>query len=112
MAIETKNDKQLWERIYDSWGTDTTDAERLTWLPRNMSPSHLEALQQLAYPTGDGNVISKALRTELADMGLVDRWNGLNFCNRNGYAALMLLGMIRDTSAFTGWNGSNNKKPR
>lgn len=101
MIGSAENVKALWERVYDSWGTDVTDADRITWLPI-MEGDDLDQLKQLATPTYDGNLISKQSRSNLVDKGLVDRWNGLNFCNRNGYCALMLLGVIRDTDIFKG----------
>ena len=89
------------ERIYESWGTDATEADRIAMLP-SLTATELEQLAQLVCPTYDGNVISKATRSSLVDKRLVARWNGLNFVTQAGMCVLSVLGMLGDTSQFKG----------
>ena len=96
-------------RIYDSWTTDATDADRVGMLPR-LTPSQLEQLTQLICPTYDGNVISKSIRSELVSMELADRWNGLNFITQAGICVLDTLGILGDHSRFCG--GLNRAKAK
>jgi hypothetical protein len=90
------------EKIYDSWiKPELTITDRIAMLPR-LTPVQLEQLTQLVSPTYDGNVISKSVRSELVDMKLADRWNGLNFITQAGICVLDTLGIIGDHSAFCG----------
>lgn len=89
------------KRIYETWGSDLTDADRIGMLPM-LSERQLEQLKQLAQPVWDGNVISKSTRSELVEIGLVSRWNGLNFCTQDGYCVLDQLRMLGDTTLFCG----------
>jgi hypothetical protein len=67
---------------------DADPDERLLLIP-TLSPVQIEALEQLwKAPRWDGNVLSKAARSELHFMGLVERWNGFNFITQAGVAVL------------------------
>jgi hypothetical protein len=87
------------ERIYESFGSSFED--RILLLP-NLSSVELEQLTQLISPTYDGNVISKSVRSDLCDKGLVARWNGLNFITQAGVCVLDTLGVLGDHSQFCG----------
>jgi hypothetical protein len=89
------------ERIYESWGTEATEADRIAMLPM-LTPTEIEQLTQLASPTWDGNVISKSTRDSLVDKRLAARWNGLNFVTQAGMCVLSVLGILGDTSRFGG----------
>lgn len=89
------------DNIYNSWTTDASDADRIAMLP-SLDPQELEQLQQLASPVWDGNLISKSRRDSLRNKGLIDRWNGMNFCTRDGYCVLDTLRMLGDTTKFCG----------
>jgi len=89
------------ERIYESWGTDATEADRIGMLP-NLSSTEIEQLTQLICPTWDGNLISKSVRSELHQKGLIRRWNGLNFITQAGVCVLDTLGILGDHSKFVG----------
>lgn len=89
------------EKIYDSWTSDATGADRIGMLPR-LTPSQLEQLTQLICPTYDGNVMSKSIRSELVDLKLADRWNGLTFITQAGVCVLDTLGILGDHSRFCG----------
>jgi len=90
------------EKIYDSWiNPECESTDRITMLP-HLSGSQIEQLTQLISPTYDGNVISKSLRSELVDMKLAARWNGLNFITQAGVCVLDTLGILGDHSQFAG----------
>jgi hypothetical protein len=89
------------ERIYESWGTEATLADRIVLLPP-LTTIELEQLAQLVCPTWDGNVISKSARGDLVGKGLAARWNGLSFITQAGMCVLDTLGMLGDTSQFRG----------
>lgn len=88
-------------RVYVNDTTVLDFDEKIAKLP-SLSPVQLEALQQLASPVWDGNLISKQARGELCQLGLVSRWNGLNFCTQDGYCVLDTLKMLGDTTLFVG----------
>src|SRR5215469_8303885 len=89
------------KRIYDSWTSDASDADRIGMLP-HLSSVQIEQLTQLICPTYDGNVISKSVRSELCHMNLAARWNGLNFITQAGVCVLDTLGILGDHSKFCG----------
>jgi hypothetical protein len=88
-------------RIYVSDDVILDFDEKVAKLP-SLSPTQLEALQQLVTPVWDGNLISKKARGELCQMGLVSRWNGINFCTQDGYCVLDTIGFLRDQDKFVG----------
>lgn len=67
---------------------DADPGDRLLLLP-TLTPVQVEQLEQLwRAPRGDGYVLSKASRDDLARKGLADRWNGFNFITKAGVAVL------------------------
>lgn len=95
----------LADRMYALWQSNNDSAENRIQLLPKMSSTQIDALQQLAQPVWDGNLMSKQARTELVNMGLVSRWNGLNFATKDGYVVLDTLKLLGDTSKFGGWSG-------
>lgn len=96
--------------MYALWQSDKDSLEaRILLLPR-LNATQLEALKQLACPVWDGNLMSKQARTELVNMGLVQRWSGLNFATQDGYVVLDTLKALGDTSRFGGWNGHKERQ--
>src|ERR1700691_294943 len=94
--------EQFVERIYDSGGNpESSAADRITMLP-HLTSIQIEQLTQLVSPTYDGSVISKSVRSELVDMNLAARWNGLNFITQAGMCVLDTLGILGDHSQFGG----------
>jgi hypothetical protein len=90
------------EKIYESWTNPDLDAaDRVTMLP-SLTRTQIEQLTQLVSPTYDGNVISKSVRSELVDLKLAERWNGLNFITQAGMCVLDTLGILGDHSQFSG----------
>lgn len=78
-----------------------SDLEKLSLMP-TLSPTQVEALVQLTTPVWDGNLMSKTARSELCDLGLVARYEGLNFCTQDGYCVLHTLGLLGDDTKFIG----------
>jgi len=99
----------LAEKMYEAWGRWKSKAEQLALLPA-LTPAQLECLEQLVTPVWDGNLISKRGRDELVEMGLVSRWNGLNFTTQDGYVVLDALGM-QDYNKFVGGLPFERRKP-
>lgn len=95
------NQDGLVAKLYRDDDYTPTDEEKMAMLPA-LSPVQLECLEQLISPVWDGNLISKATRSELVDMKLVSRYAGLNFCTQDGYAVLEILGQLKDNDKFIG----------
>ena len=90
------------ERIYDSWiDPAISAADRITFLPP-LQAVQIEQLTQLVSPTYDGNVMSKSIRSELVNLKLAERWNGLTFITQAGMCVLDTLGILGDHSQFAG----------
>lgn len=89
------------ERIYESWEKSASQAEQIAMLPL-LTRVQLDCLEQLVTPVCDGNLMSKHTRTQLVDLGLVERWNGLNFLTQDGYCVLDRLGFLDDQEKFKG----------
>lgn len=101
-----ENEHGIAARIYVDDDTILEGVERMNQLP-NLTATQLEALEQLVTPAWDGNLISKQARSELCDMRLASRWNGLNFLTQDGYCVLSELGYLHDGDKFIGgkpWN--------
>jgi hypothetical protein len=71
---------------------------RLGMIPL-LNSMELEQLTQLQKPVWDGHVISKSIRDQLWDKGLIDRWNGWQIVTIYGFAVLEVMGLIREKSA-------------
>jgi hypothetical protein len=90
-----------------------TFEEKAALLPQ-LTPAQLEALEQLVTPVWDGYLISKQARSELCDMRLASRYDGLNFLTQDGYCVLSVLGHLRDGDKFWGgkpWKTYVKKEP-
>jgi hypothetical protein len=101
-------------KIYVDDDTILEGMERMNQLPV-LTSTQLEALEQLITPVWDGNLISKQARSELCDMRLASRWDGLNFLTQDGYCVLCELGFLRDGDKFIGgkpWNTYAGKSKR
>lgn len=67
---------------------DADSDERLFKIP-DLTSIQVEQLEAFwVKPASDGYVISKQVRGELVEMGLVERWNGWNFITKAGVAVL------------------------
>lgn len=95
------NPEGLVAKMYKEGEDLPSDEAKMAMLP-NLSPTQLECLQQLISPVWDGNLISKAGRSELVDLGLVSRFDGLNFCTQDGYCVMSVLGYLKDRDKFVG----------
>lgn len=96
-----ENPQGIMAKVYPNEDTILEGEERLATLPR-LTPTQIECLEQLITPVCDGNLISKQGRSELCDMKLASRCQGLNFLTQDGYFVLYELGHMRDDDKFKG----------
>jgi hypothetical protein len=89
------SDPKWYEFDEENESVDECRDRRLRQCP-TLSPAQLEVLRQCRITTWDGNIASKAARSELATMGLVTRWNGWQVITQEGMAVLDTLGEMRD----------------
>lgn len=74
---------------------------RLMQMP-TLSSAEMEVLKQCMHPVWDGNVASKAARTDLVRKGLVVRFNGWQIVSQEGLALLEQLGLLDDRLIWKG----------
>lgn len=96
----TKNEKRrvdIERKFMNLYNAEDREA-RVLLLPL-LGPMQLEQLTALQKPVWDGYVISKVVRDELWDLGLIDRWNGWQLVNIYGLAVLETLGLIMEKNS-------------